>query len=484
MTDAAKVIHEANHPLNNRFVPNEAEGMAGSYEQGAFASNHIYLDTGQSTPYDTVDTGDYSYFDVTTKAHVKFTASAATVTLSNPTHHSNFFGLNAGVAIEATDLIYLDENPESIAQLKDGEIIAGLSFNLADIYSFYPGWEGLRGGSTVYDEINDTSTTIAAYTTISRTTLENTNYGACALLFNQDATGRFLSMVNDNTFAVDSSGKYNDTGLKPNLDKMTIMMRASGLLEDLNSSGVGLGTYSQRVEKREHAWDDVALGVELGDISTTIASGGTVDIIAEVATFTSTQATPSGLVIKSLSTIIGNDYLITFKIDTITTGAANLKLWSSPGFPGSLVQITEETVTSPNGKTIEYSFTYNAIHTNMDLYVQMDVGVQIGDTMALSLLSVKELYTEESYRIDDVEQAYIPARPSPTATLKLNELPSIGYQDDITLHHDAHRVVFDFVTIVESQAWDQDYYEQNYALTDENGEAFTDENGDILYILP
>jgi len=108
-----------------------------------YGSNHIYLGATQSVTYTTVDTGDYAYFDVTTKSHVKSTATAATTTISTPIHHSNFFSLKAGKSISSGDITAINANPEDIARMVKGVATVGTySFTLADIEAFYPGNEG------------------------------------------------------------------------------------------------------------------------------------------------------------------------------------------------------------------------------------------------------------------------------------------------------------------------------------------------------
>jgi len=190
-------------------------GSDGTVSDGdMYSSNHINLGATQSVPYDTVDTGDYCYYDVATKTPVKFTASASTVNISTPTHHSNFFALKAGMAVEAIDLTYLHSNPAAIARLKDGETVAGLSFDLSDIYSWYPCQEGmLSGNDKVYDEVNNTFATIANATDSCKEALENTNYGLSKLLITQNATtGRWTGMADDNLIEFTGDERYVDTG--------------------------------------------------------------------------------------------------------------------------------------------------------------------------------------------------------------------------------------------------------------------------------
>ena len=117
-----------------------------------YGSNHIYLGATQSVDYVTVNTGDYAYFDVTIKAHVKATATGATTTISTPTHHSNFFSLKAGKSISAGDITELNANPEDIARMVKGVATIGTySFTLADIEAFYPGNEGSASGAYIQD---------------------------------------------------------------------------------------------------------------------------------------------------------------------------------------------------------------------------------------------------------------------------------------------------------------------------------------------
>lgn len=86
------------------------------------------------------------------------------------------------------------------------------------------------------------------YTNANRS--DNETIGASNLAITQNDSGRMLALTNPNTVEFDSSGKGVDTGLKPSLEEMTIYEVVVGLLEDLNSSGVSLGTQSQREELR------------------------------------------------------------------------------------------------------------------------------------------------------------------------------------------------------------------------------------------
>ena len=324
-------------------------GSDGASSDGEmYGSNHAWLNgIDQSIDYPTVNGSDYGYFDVTTKAHIKFTASATTINIT--ASHSNFFALD-GTSITASDLTYLDANPEAVAKLVDGETVAGLSFVLADIHNFYPcnegeasgayiqdvsvalgseevansdfatsdltGWTFAQGsgvvvsgelettsinatlsarynftsvagkyykfefkvragtqighqysvfdgenlqeitgsipydvadgeigiifkatgndtgvyvqrdgvttiGTTYFDDVSvreATAQEIANFTTSSRTTLENTNYGASNLLYKQDATGRWLSMADANLIEFTGDGRYVDVGFMPPSD--------------------------------------------------------------------------------------------------------------------------------------------------------------------------------------------------------------------------------------------------------------------------
>ena len=195
-----------------------AGAESSSADAPMYASNHIFLDgSTQDVTYTTVIGSGYGYFDVATKSHVKFTASAATATITDS--HSNFFSLKGGASLTELDLSLLNLNPESIARLVDGGTVAGLSFDLADIEAFYPGNEGaVETLGRVYDVTDQTFltySTIVNFLASCRTNLDLTNYGALNLLYKQDATGRFTGMADANLIEFTGDSRYVDVGFMP-----------------------------------------------------------------------------------------------------------------------------------------------------------------------------------------------------------------------------------------------------------------------------
>ena len=167
-------------------------GSEGATADGAmYGSNHIYLGATQSVDYVTVNTGDYAYFDVTTKAHVKGTAAAATTTISTPTHHSNFFSLKAGKSISAGDLTALDANPADIARMVNSVATIGTySFTLADIEAFYPGNEGLNSGAYLHEAIVGKTDIITGDSSTFDTTVGSwVSVGSGTMTWQSDSTG-------------------------------------------------------------------------------------------------------------------------------------------------------------------------------------------------------------------------------------------------------------------------------------------------------
>ena len=51
------------------------------------------------------------------------------------------------------------------------------------------------------------------------------------------------------------------------------------------------------------------------------------------------------------------------------------------------------------------------------------------------LVTIKEIYQEDKLYINGLLQPETPSLPDPTQTLLYNEVATIGYPDDITLHH-------------------------------------------------
>ena len=70
-------------------------------------------------------------------------------------------------------------------------------------------------------------------------------------MFEQDeTTGELTASTTEGVIQVDDSGKYVDFGLVVT-SEASIQYVCTGLLEDLNpTTGAGLGTYTQRTEKR------------------------------------------------------------------------------------------------------------------------------------------------------------------------------------------------------------------------------------------
>ena len=79
--------------------------------------------------------------------------------------------------------------------------------------------------------------------------------GASASLLEQDSSGRVLSVAKGHS-PIKHSQKVT-TGFKPKYMQYTVTEKVSGLFEDLDSLGIGLGTFSQRTETRTLTYDEI-----------------------------------------------------------------------------------------------------------------------------------------------------------------------------------------------------------------------------------
>ena len=92
---------------------------------------------------------------------------------------------------------------------------------------------------------------IINYSTGVRYNLQNTDVtnASSNLLITQDSNGIPTALMAVGEVAVDGTGKNIDFQLIVGT-QASIQYVCTGLLEDLNGSGIGLGTYTQRTEKR------------------------------------------------------------------------------------------------------------------------------------------------------------------------------------------------------------------------------------------
>jgi len=380
-----------------------------------------------------------------------------------------------------------NNTPNSI----DGAYVWGFQFEEGELTDYIP------TGTTAVT-VYEGAVEIDSYQASCRTTYQNEKEGVSNLPFVQDTNGMITANVDANTMAVDEGGKYIDTGLKPNGDAQTITQRISGLLQnfgterttDAHTSATatsGTVTTDASVLHAIYKAFDQSLGImdrfqTSLDTNFSILYTFTDAIVLNTYRFhvpCSDSGDPVPTRIFTVYTVEGsNDNSNWDVLENVTNGdTSELFEWlplreiaSSKAYKYIKIHVTG--VNGDNrGAAQEIELNYQELTTTTQ---RTEKGEHTWDDTAVT----------ESYRIDDVEQSYIPARPDPTETIKWKELPAIGYQDDITLHHDAARVLFESITIAESQALDQAYYEQFYALTDENEDELTDENGDILYILP
>ena len=147
------------------------------------------------------------------------------------------------------DLILLDAKPWLLMDLSLGDLTTGLSFALANITHYAPCNEGIVVGNLVNDVITASTYTIDGYTNECRTLYNNVNYGINNLLYLQDVDGKITARMPVGEIAVDGSGKHINFGIIVG-EEATIQYVCTGLLEDLDVNGIGLGTYTQRTEKR------------------------------------------------------------------------------------------------------------------------------------------------------------------------------------------------------------------------------------------
>jgi len=372
------------------------------------------------------------------------------------------------------DLDYLTANPEALRiMVVTGVDDTNLSFGNADIQdSPWFGNEGQRGGDTLYNYAQDDNLTIEDYQASCRTTYENEKTGVSNLPFVQDSSGVITAKTDANTMATDDGGKYIDTGIKPNLDAMTITQRISGELQDFGSELVVNGTFDTATT----GWtaDSATLSVDTQRLKITSAG-----------TYASAEQTISGLDETKTYKLVGEftkgsvaNVSIQVRDEADTTNIEVIPLSISTDFQVSFSPEAGET-------SVILRFIANPGSTGQTQFYD---NVSIKEDLGLIQRTEKREHTwddeavTESYRIDDVEQSYTPARPSTTATLKCSELPMIGYQDDITLHHDVVRIRTVSDTIAASVALDQAYYEEHYPIT-ENGNAITSD-GENLYFRP
>ena len=157
--------------------------------------------------------------------------------------------ITTDVEVTQSDLDLMNLEPELIYRLQDTDLNTGLSFLKANIITFIDG----RGGNQFLPELVLGGTIeIDLWTQSVQDDLSLTQYGAQSLLLNEDSSGRFLSMVQDGTIVVNTTGQNVDTQFIPidTLSTLSINSVISGELENLDSLGIGLGTYTQREEDR------------------------------------------------------------------------------------------------------------------------------------------------------------------------------------------------------------------------------------------
>jgi len=116
---------------------------------GTKSFSFIATSTSTSIAIMTKEINTYTLFDNISLKEILPISTTYTQTNS----HSNLF--TTTVVPHVNDLAYLDAQPESVARLVDGETVAGLTFDLADIEAFYPGNEGVGSGAYVQDVMVD-----------------------------------------------------------------------------------------------------------------------------------------------------------------------------------------------------------------------------------------------------------------------------------------------------------------------------------------
>jgi len=218
------------------------------------------------------------------------------------------------------------------------------------------------------------------------------------------------------------------------------------------------------------------------DADTNWTKGTGWTISSNVASSDGTQTGDSILTPSSaLTAVVDTVYKIIYDVTARTAGSIDINFGGATTTTKSAVGRYSENVTATTAATLN-------VVADIDFVGSID-NVIVEELTTATQQTQKREHTwddtavTESYRIDDVEQSYTPARPSPTVTLKCNELPMIGYQDDITRHRDALRIRTVTDSIAESQALDATYYGENHYLTD-GTDTLTDGSANTLYKKP
>ena len=107
-------------------------------------------------------------------------------------------------------------------------------------------------------------------------------------------------------------------------------------------------------------------------------------------------------------------------------------------------------------------------------------GEQIGDTITLGYLSVKEILAEEKYYINAVEQGTLPARPDKDTIIVLGNTAVLGNPDVITERKGNFQLSSVMWTEQEIIDKHNDFIRANYTVVLHDGEEVT-HNGVLVY---
>jgi len=132
----------------------------------------------------------------------------------------------------ASDLVYLNANPDDVRRLQLGVTIDELSFDATDIQDMFPG-NDYENGDAVQSLDGTVSLTIVNYVTANRDTYKNTQYGPTDFRFVKDATtGRITGLTTSDSIRLDNSGMYANAQWTPTTP-YTIKYKCKGDLMDL-----------------------------------------------------------------------------------------------------------------------------------------------------------------------------------------------------------------------------------------------------------
>ena len=125
------------------------------------------------------------------------------------------------------------------------------TFVATDTTAYFLLTVGYHDWGTQFDNLSlrITPTVIKEYSTNCRDYLKNKNTGLQNIMFNRDEFGVPISPTDVGVIQVNELGGYVDMGLVVT-SEASIQYTCTGLLEDLDEDGIGLGTYTQRTEKR------------------------------------------------------------------------------------------------------------------------------------------------------------------------------------------------------------------------------------------